>query len=97
MTVVFACQEMNGKVDAEYSSECEMLSSHYERKKTVSTNRGQETVSPLSSCCRLKHETADWKRRGVGHSYQEALLKEVLQLQTRALLKPISLPAEEVS
>ncbi|CAN0460454.1 unnamed protein product, partial [Hapterophycus canaliculatus] len=40
---------------------------------------------------------AEWKRRGVGNSYQEALLKDVIQLQTMALLRPISLPAEEVS
>lgn len=32
----------------------------------------------------------------MGNSYQEALLKEVIELQTRALLRPISLPAEEV-
>lgn len=42
-----------------------------------------------------RFNSADWKRRGVGNSYQEALLKEVIELQTRALLRPISLPADE--
>eukprot|EP00904_Undaria_pinnatifida_P003442 jgi/Undpi1/13099/HiC_scaffold_8.g02761.m1 len=42
-------------------------------------------------------QLADWKRRGVGNSLQEALLKEVIELQTRALLRPITLPADEGS
>ncbi|CAN0072293.1 unnamed protein product [Ectocarpus fasciculatus] len=44
----------------------------------------------------ITKQLAEWKRRGVGNSYQEALLKEVIELQTRALLRPISLPAEEL-
>lgn len=37
---------------------------------------------------------ADWKRRGVGNSAQEALLKQFLQLQTRAVLRPLLLSTE---
>ncbi|CAM9216955.1 unnamed protein product [Scytosiphon promiscuus] len=45
----------------------------------------------------VSKQLAEWKRRGVGNSYQEALLKDVIQLQTMALLRPVSLPAEEGS
>eukprot|EP00752_Nemacystus_decipiens_P006677 g6004.t1 len=60
--------------------------------------RGVELVeSNWDFSALITKQLADWKRRGVGNSYQEALLKEVIELQTRALLRPISLPADEGS
>ncbi|CAB1110173.1 unnamed protein product [Ectocarpus sp. CCAP 1310/34] len=60
--------------------------------------RGLELVeSDWDFAAIITKQLAEWKRRGVGNSYQEALLKEVIELQTRALLRPISLPAEEGS
>ncbi|CAN0412389.1 unnamed protein product, partial [Ectocarpus sp. 12 AP-2014] len=59
--------------------------------------RGLELVeSDWDFAAIITKQLAEWKRRGVGNSYQEALLKEVIELQTRALLRPISLPAEEL-
>ncbi|CAM9905719.1 unnamed protein product, partial [Choristocarpus tenellus] len=37
----------------------------------------------------------EWKQRGVGNSYQEALLRDVVELQTQMLLQNITTNAEE--